>query len=270
MDWNLFNGRVEKLLRLNSSVVAVKMVRKGEAPPEGLGDPPQDYTMCQFVTAARVHGLSLLATPDNILCGIAQGMLGLDALPNVAPRFAGARVANARAYQNILRDMPKVKQGIYGAVAVAPLEAASFDPDLLLFVTDPARILRLLHGFSYRRGERVNVRTAAEAGTCGEAMAACLAAGEPALGFPCYGTRAYGLVGDDQLIFALPADRAGQVLDGLEKTHARISPYPIRQFLNTPPYPRVNFLRKKLTPGEEEELIQMLRERGAEPEPEEG
>ena len=44
-------------------------------------------------------------------------MLGLDAMPNVAPRYAGGRVANEAFYNKILRDMPMVKKGVYRAVA---------------------------------------------------------------------------------------------------------------------------------------------------------
>jgi|LSQX01.3.fsa_nt_gb uncharacterized protein (DUF169 family) len=263
-DWKHFNDRVEKLLRLNSPAVAVKMIANDEEAPAGYSDPPEPITMCQFVTNARVNGLKLLATPDNILCGIAQGMLGLDAMPNVAPRYAGGRVANEAFYNKILRDMPMVKKGVYRAVALTALESVDFEPDLILFVTDPARMTRLLHGVTYHNGERVRIGTAAEAGTCGEAMGACLATGKPAIGFPCYGTRLFGQVADNELLFALPASYADDFLDGLEKTHARISPYPIKKFLTPPPYPRCNYMAKHLTAEDEAALREMKKQAGHE------
>ena len=121
IDWQAWNAKVDSLLRLNSSVVAVKFIGKDEEAPAGLTEPPKPITICQFVTLARVHGEKLFATPDNVLCGIAQGVLGLDALPNVAPRYAGGRVANEQAYNNILRDMPKVPNGKYRALAITAL-----------------------------------------------------------------------------------------------------------------------------------------------------
>ena len=257
IDWQAWNAKVDSLLRLNSSVVAVKFIGKDEEAPAGLTEPPKPITICQFVTLARVHGEKLFATPDNVLCGIAQGVLGLDALPNVAPRYAGGRVANEQAYNNILRDMPKVPNGKYRALAITALSAANFEPDLLLFVTDPARMTRLLHAVTFHTGERVHIGTSAEAGTCGEAMAACMVSGKPKAGFPCYGTRAFGLVGDDELLFAVPASTAESFLDGLEKTHARISPYPIKKFISPPPWPRVNYILKNITPEGEAELKKM-------------
>ena len=67
---------------------------------------------------------------------------------------------------------------------------------------------------------------------------------------------------DDELIFVVPAHLADSCLDGLEKTHARVSPYPIRKFLSPPPWPRVNFLLKNLTPEGETALKEMKRAAG--------
>jgi len=262
MDWKRFNERVEALLRLNSSAVAVTMIEPGDPDPKGCGDPPQPLTLCQFITMARVHGAKLFATPDNVLCSIAQGMLGFDRLPDVAPRFAGGRTATVKAYNNILEDMPKVALGTYRGAAIVQLSQAEFEPDVILFVSDPARMTRLLHATTFHTGERIQMHTAAEAGTCGEALAGCLVSRKPTIGFPCYGSRSYGLIADDELIFALPAHLAESCLDGLEKTHARLNPYPIRKFLSPPPWPRVNFLLKELTPEGEAELKKMKKAAG--------
>lgn len=229
---------------------------------------PADLTVCQLVTLARIHGQVVLGDKDNIVCGIAQAMLGLAPFQkDQASRYAGLRVRDEEAYWNILRDMPKVPVGSREAVLLAPLEATPLEPESILVFADGARVLRLLHAVTWKTGERVAVRTAAEAGTCGEGIAAVTVTGKSVVAFPCYGTRAFGLVADDEIIFALPAGMIEDFMEGLEATHARMSPYPIRKWVHTPPSPRVFFIKPDLSPEQQAQLSQMQAERRSLPIP---
>ncbi len=229
---------------------------------------PADLTVCQLVTLARIHGQVVLGDADNIVCGIARAMLGLAPFQkDQASRYAGLRVRDEETYWNILRDMPKVPVGSREAVLVAPLEATPVEPESILVFADGARMLRLLHAVTWKTGERVAVRTAAEAGTCGEGIAAVTVTGKPVVAFPCYGTRAFGLVADDEIIFALPAGMIDDFMEGLEATHARMSPYPIRKWVHTPPPPRVFFIKPDLSPEQQAQLSQMQAERRSLPIP---
>lgn len=261
MDWQAVSQRVVELIRLPSSPVAVRLLHKGEPVPPDV-QRPAGMTVCQLVTLARIHGQAVLGDAESIVCGVARAMLGLAAFQkDQAGRFAGLRVRDEEAYWNILRDMPKVPAGSREAVVVAPLEGTPVEPESILIFADGARMLRLLHAVTWKTGERVAVRTAAEAGTCGEAIAAVTVTGKPAVGFPCYGSRTFGLVADDEIIFALPAGMVGDFMEGLEATHARISPYPIRKWVSPPPSPRVYFIKPDLSPQEQEELARMRAEK---------
>jgi len=92
---------------------------------------------------------------------------------------------------------------------------------------------RLIHASTWKSGERIVVRTAAEAGTCGEGIAATYLLKRPTIAFPCYGTRRFGLAMDDEIIFAIPSQGMDELLEGLEKTH-RAMPYPILQQVEFP------------------------------------
>ena len=72
------------------------------------------------------------------------------------------------------------------------------------------------------------------AGTCGEAMGPAWRQAN-LRSVPLLWYSPFGQVADNELLFALPASYADDFLDGLEKTHARISPYPIEN----PDAPRI-------------------------------
>jgi hypothetical protein len=48
---------------------------------------------------------------------------------------------------------------------------------------------------------------------------------------PCYGDRIFGMAGDDEMAFTFPFDRAEEVVEGLEKTHAGGVRYPVPIYL---------------------------------------
>lgn len=223
VDWRAYSRELAELLRLRTLPVAVKF---SEEELGGGAEPPM--TVCQMVSRARVFGETVVANRRTVFCVIAKRMLGLAELPpDVPERFAGLRTETAEAYARILDDMPKVELGRYSSVVISPLESVEGDPDVILVFANGAQMTRLLHAATWKTGERVSVRTAAEAGTCGEAIAAAFVRGSYTVAFPCYGTRVYGLAADDEIIFSYPASLAEELLEGLRRTH-EFAPYPPR------------------------------------------
>ena len=239
-----------RLLRLRTWPVAVKLYRRGEEVPCDVVGPAEPITICQFVNIARVHGKPLLGRMRDIVCAYAQSFLGFADFPEdlvAGERQAGRRTEKAEVYERILRDMPRIAAGETEAVLVSPLNIARA-VDVVLIFANPAQMTRLIHASTWKRGERITVRTAAEAGTCGEGIAATYLLRKPTIAFPCYGTRRFGLAADDELIFGVPAEAMDELLEGLEKTHAAM-PYPIvRQVEVTPKPPSLYTIRREPPP----------------------
>jgi uncharacterized protein (DUF169 family) len=210
------------LLRLKSSPVAVRF---SEDEIEGNVEKP--LTVCQMVTKARIEGEVMVANRKTVFCSIAKHFLGFDELPkNLPERFAGRRTKDAEGYKRILEDMPRVEFGRFRSAVISPLSKAEKDPHVILIFADGAQMTRLLHGASWRDGRRMSVRTSAEAGTCGEAIASSFVRDDYTIAFPCYGTRIYALASDDEIIFAFPRRLAEDLMEGLKRTHEMMSPYP--------------------------------------------
>lgn len=221
MNWKEYEEELMKLLRLRTYPVAVKFVDE-----ELEGNVEKPMTVCQMVTKARIEGESLVANRKTVFCSIARHFLGLERMPEDIPeRFAGRRTETAEAYRNIIRDMPSVELGKYRSVLISPLSKVNGDPDVILIFADGAQMTRLLHGATWKDGRRVSVRTAAEAGTCGEAIASTFVRDDYTVAFPCYGTRIYGLAADNEIIFGFPRKLAEDLMRGLEETHSMAS-YP--------------------------------------------
>lgn len=245
--WTNFTDRLIHLLRIKTSPVAVKIFRKGEDIPTNIRHPTEPLTFCQFTYISRVHKEPLLGTFSDIICAYAQSFLGFADFPEdlyEGKRSAGRRTETAEAYKRILSDMPKIESGTTEAVLTAPLERTPVAPDVILLYVTPGQITPLLHAATWKTGERVTVRTAAEAGTCGEGVASAYIMKRPIVAFPCSGTRRYGQVEDEELIFALPGFMMDEFMDWLEKVCER-SPYPVkRQIEFTPRPPQLYYIRR--------------------------
>ncbi len=116
------------------------------------------------------------------------------------------------------------------------MESTPIEPDLALIFGDGAQMTMLIHAATWHTGERLSVETAAEAGTCGEGIAATYILNEPTIAFPCHGTRSFGLADDDEIIMGVPAWKMEELMDGLVKRQAA-RPYPIRQAADLTPRP---------------------------------
>lgn len=238
-------------LRLRTLPVGVKLLKDAKQLPADCEVPNEPLTFCQFVTYARVYGRPLGVTRENLVCAVAQGNLGFSDFPKgIAERFAIVRTSSAEVFEKILKTGPRIEPGKFQAALVAPLETVSFEPDVVLLFADGAQMTRLIYAATYRTGERLNISTAAECGTCGEGVAAAVVKDKPTVSFPCYGTRRFALAEDNELIFSFPFWYSQEILKGLEITHKGGFKYPILRQISAPQPPALYRIREAKPPEE--------------------
>lgn len=239
------------ILRLRTLPVGVKLLAKRQDLPVGCEIPDQPYTFCQFVTFARVYGRILGVTNENLVCAIAKGFLGFADFPkDLAERFAIGRTSTAAAFGRILESGLRLKPGETQAALVAPLEEIPLDPDVVLLFGDGAQMTRLIYSATYETGERLNINTAAECGTCGEGVAAAYVKDKPTVSFPCYGTRRFALADDNELIFSFPSRYSQEILRSLNITQKGGFKYPILRQISSPQPPALYRIREAKPPDE--------------------
>ena len=248
-------------LRLRTLPVGVNLLKDRKELPAGCEILDEPLTFCQFVTYARVYGKMLGVTNENLVCAIARGNLGFADFPEgMAERFAVVRTSTADVFEKILKTGLRIEPGRFQASLVAPLEAIPVDPDIVLLFADGAQMTRLIYAATYLTGDRLNINTAAECGTCGEGVAAAFVKDKPTVSFPCYGTRRFALAEDNELIFSFPFRYSREILRGLEITHKGGFKYPILRQISSPKAPALYRIREARPPEEYFATLRKLEE----------
>lgn len=238
-------------LRLRTLPVGVKLLKDPKELPQACEILDEPLTFCQFVTYARVYGRTMGVTQKNLVCAIAKGNLGFSDFPADLPkRFAIARTSTAEGFSKILQTALRIEPGRFQAALVAPLKEISLDPDIVLLFADGAQMTRLLYAATYHTGDRLNISTAGECGTCGEGVASAFIKDKPTISFPCYGTRRFALAEDNELIFSFPFHAAWEIWRGLEMTEKGGFKYPILRQISAPQPPALYRIREVEPPEE--------------------
>ena len=230
-DWEKLTQRMERLMRLKSFPVALKMLREKaelDAIPF-LRKPDHKVTLCQLINLARNFDWTVGADADNFLFPSCPSIVGLSDIPQshkdgtfrsivwVATKEDGRRYEAA---------IPRVPLGEYKAVAMAPLVYNPFEPDLVLIYANPAQMMLLINSLQFSQYEVMQFFCVGES-SCSDAIARCLNSGKPSLSIPCYGERRYGHAQDEDLVMAVPAGLMEKAMQGMEALYRRGVRYPI-------------------------------------------
>jgi uncharacterized protein (DUF169 family) len=130
------------------------------------------------------------------------------------------------AATNLEANTWKFEPGSYDYVCVAPLNRATFEPDVIAVYANSAQVLRLVHASLYGRGGRV-VSTSGGRLDCAEIVIQTMTTNEPKVILPCTGDRVFGMAQDNEMAFAFPWSYAREIIEGLEGTHKGGTRYPI-------------------------------------------
>ncbi|MEN6370122.1 MAG: DUF169 domain-containing protein [Thermotogota bacterium] len=210
-------------LALSSSPIAVSLIRNGAELPAGLRRPRADHgtclAQCQAFGLARRNRMGLALLKQDMWCPEPVIGYGLSAPPQEfsegANRFPDD-IATSEAARTWAQSFPRLGPGEYAGVLSAPLDAAPFDPQLILIYCRSIQITRLLLASSYDDGREPTCHLSGHAG-CVFAVVPPLKTGECAVSIPCMGDRQYAGCQDDELLFTIPAPRLGGILRALAR-----------------------------------------------------
>ncbi len=237
MDAAALNGHLEKHLRVATFPVGVKSLAPGEPIPPKAKRPSKDLgvkvAICQAISLARRYGWTLAFSGEDLSCPIAKAVFGFeerneyyDSGALADGMYASCREAGA-AFEDALA---KYDPGEYGCVVAGPLGRIAWEPDTVVVYGNSAQVLRLLNACLYRKGGALRSEFSGR-GDCADIVIRGKKTGEPQVILPCYGDRIFGQTADDEMAFTFPFSRGGEVVEGLEKTHAGGIRYPIPSFL---------------------------------------
>jgi len=243
-----------RYVRPDTFPLAIRMIRPGEALPEGVKVPSkamgEQWIVCQSIGVARRYGWAIAVGRDDVICPLASVAFGFHR-PNdkYLEGFAavGMYCKDDAAAANLEANTWRFDPGTFDYVCVAPLNRANFDPDVVAVYGNSAQVMRLVHASLYKHGGRL-ASTSGGRLDCAEIVIQTMTTNEPKVILPCNGDRVFGMTQDHEMAFAFPWGYAQEIMEGLEGTHKGGTRYPIT----------VNMRETVTMPKSYQELLKML------------
>lgn len=225
-------------LSLKTYPFGVKFYESIEERPEGTTRPRHPMNTCQITSLARYYGRQMYFTADDMACVEGAVALGLaEETENMkSGKIAGMLHADLESARRFTQLSPRIPFGRVKAVAVAPLCALSFEPDIVVAYGNTAQIMKIIQGYLWKRGGRVDFSTGGEWSLCSDVLAQAYNKKDIVLGIPCFGDRKTGLAQDDELTIGFPRLMLEEIMEGIKAT-AKVSPYPIPYDMGFPQMP---------------------------------
>jgi len=232
MKWNETYQALSQWLRVRTTPIALKLLAE-EKMPEGAERPEGPRNICQIMALARYYGKAIYFTAEDMCCIIGSVALGLEPVSAAmeSGEIALVMYQDRDTARRFVETAYKIPYGRFKAAVVAPInqDRVTFDPDQLLIYGNTAQVDRLIQGWKWEKGERLNLDLGGEYGVCSDAIAQCHVRNSAVLAIPCWGDRLHAMALDDEMIFAIPGDQVDSVMHGLHKTeHPGFSNYPVQ------------------------------------------
>ncbi len=229
----LLDEALGKFVRPDTFPVAIRMIKPGEALPEGVKSPSkslgEQWIICQSIGVARRYGWGIAVGRDDVICPLAAINFGFHkSTEEYRKGFAsvGMYCKDEAAATNLEANTWKFEPGTYDYLCVMPLNRATFEPHVVVVYANSAQVMRLVHASLYQRGGRL-VSTTGGRLDCAEIVIQTMTANEPKVILPCNGDRVFGMAQDTEMAFSFPWSYAQEIVDGLEATHKGGTRYPI-------------------------------------------
>jgi len=215
--YDMISREIKENLDLDKSPVAVKFVLRPEDIPEDIKKIENGARHCEMVQKAS-QGEIFYATGDEQACKGGAAALGLVEAPE--------KVKTGEMYQSLGRfsslgsakrtmdDIPKIDNMMHGII-YAPLEKATFDPDVIVVICNPAQAMKLAQALVYTLGGRVEADFAGIQSICADAVAGPFTRKRPNITLGCSGSRKFAGIQSDEVIVGMNGENIGCVVNAL-------------------------------------------------------
>jgi len=197
--------------------------------------------VCQGIALARRHGWIITMGEEDISCPVGAVALGL--LPAKAKFFDGSfaipsYVKSQEVRAKIHQGIPRLEQGRYTHLVIAPLNRAEFEPQVIIVYGNAAQISRLIQAAVVGTGKPI---TSSSFGyvACPEEIARPILTDQCQFVVAGGGVRMVAHTQDHELSFAMPISKAEAIAEQLKVTHEAGARYPTNPILTYKvPFPR--------------------------------
>jgi uncharacterized protein (DUF169 family) len=231
-------------LRLKTFPVAVKFLKDKKGFPEKTRQPSvvlgKKVAICQAVTMARIYGWTVGLTKEDIVCVPAAIAFGFSASADSAVSLgklfcSGSYSKTEEIGHTEASTIQRLEKNEYEAILLAPLQRAAFEPDTIAFYGNPAQLMRLVHAWTYREGQRVQGHFGGKV-ECTEYLLAPFKTQPARIAIPGTGDRVFSMTQDDEIVFSIPGKFLTELVQALQEAGKKVgASYPVPVFLNFQP-----------------------------------
>jgi MtaA/CmuA family methyltransferase len=237
IDVKTADRELQFYIRPQTFPVAIRMLRPGEEIPDRARRPARDFKKlsmnCQVVDMARRYGWTLALTRDDSICSLGIAALGFEKpthLHSSGTLCEGMYTETKDAGQRSEAAIDRFAPGEYHTLLVAPLDRATFEPDLVCLYGNPAQIMRLTQAALWKRGGKLASAFGGRV-VCADIIVTTMRTDRPQVILPCSGDRIFGQTQDHEMAFTIPWAQVDEIIEGLKGTHDGGIRYPITQFM---------------------------------------
>ncbi|MCL7414534.1 MAG: DUF169 domain-containing protein [ANME-2 cluster archaeon] len=192
MKYAEVSSQFRRFFELPASPVAVKI--NSDKSPDELT--PRRY--CEMVRLSASHGDTVTFTVDDLSCASAELALGFE-----EPKYGEV--------------YPRIKPADTTRITLAPLEKADFEPDVVIVIGNPQKIMRMATTLGKIHGKEVTSKFKGELAVCGECTAIPVMENTANLSLLCAGARMFGGYEKDEIAVGFPMEDFEVLAKGLTR-----------------------------------------------------
>ena len=222
-----FSVSLKEILGLKWSPVAVKLVKPDETMNEIPLRSPKRLRYCQLLMEAK-RGKSATLTSENIACPAAAAALGLMPLPE---KISSGKMLKTlglfeseEAAAKTMAHMSRMKLGEVKAIAAAPLENATFRPDVVIVEDKPEKVMWINLAAIHETGGRLSFSSAVFQACCVDVTVIPYLTKNVNVSPGCYGCRDATDIADDECLVGIPMEKMGEIITSLKALAQKAMP----------------------------------------------
>jgi uncharacterized protein (DUF169 family) len=231
---NTYGEELERILKLRTYPIAIKLLEKEEDIPEGAMRPKRDrnehYALCQAFAMSRRQGLTVAMMKEDHWCWAPIIAYGMEKMPEDKSLIFFA-------------TFPCMEYGKYVGIVSAPLNKANFTPDVVLIYCNPAQLRSLVWVANDKEKELVKSEFY-PIDSCTYDIIPPILNNEYRITIPDPGEYERAMAAEDEMIFSVPISKLESLVAGLREGEERNFGYKHFVIDMRPDFPRPPFYKK--------------------------
>ena len=214
--YEVLSNEMKKALQFETHPIAISFSME---PPEGIGPIKESIRLCQMLDKVRFDGDIFFTTAVDHKCDGGSGSCGMKEMSayikNGEFLCKMGLFGNTRAARRFINANPRIESGTVKAGTFAPLEKATFEPDVIVLICNAKQGMLIAEAFAYENGKRTLGMTGPP--ICSSIVAAPYLTGEVTYSLGDHGARNNMKIKDEEVFVGIPAELLIDIVENLKK-----------------------------------------------------